>query len=111
MSGRLAPPLPLPPLGLFPPLGGFSLRSSEAPSASSKLPSVFRTLGIRPPGGGGSGEILPSSSGVGEGERETSAESGLFLLRDDSEDLEEEEAVLEEELEDLEVEELEELDL
>ena len=110
MSGRL-PPLPFPPLGLFPPLGGFSLLSSEAPSASSKLASVFRTLGIRPPGGGGSGEILPSSSRVGEGERETSAKSGLFLLRDDSEDLEEDVAVLEEELEDLEVDELDELDL
>jgi len=51
------------------------------------------------------------SSRVGEGERETSAESGLFLFLDESEDLEEEEAVLEEELEDFEVDELEELDL
>ena len=70
---------------------------------------------MRPSGGGGSGEILPlaapSSSLVGEGERETSAESGLFLFLDESEDLEEEEAVLEEELEDFEVDELEELDL
>ena len=72
---------------------------------------------MRPSGGGGSGEILPllapsCSSRVGEGERETSAESGLFLFLDESEDLdEEEEAVLEEELEDFEVDELEELDL
>ena len=51
------------------------------------------------------------SSRVGEGERETSAESGLFLFLDESEDLEEEEAVLEEELEDFEVDELEEPDL
>ena len=113
MSGWF-PPLPFPPLGLFPPLGGFS----EAPSASSKVPpSVLRTLGMRPSGGGGSGEILPlpaapsCSSRVGEGERETSAESGLFLFLDESEDLEEEEAVLEEELEDFEVDELEEPDL
>ena len=53
----------------------------------------------------------PSSSRTGEGERETSAESGLFLFLEESEDLEEEEAVLEEELEDFEVDELEELDL